>query len=41
MGRYIGRRHKDAVLSAIQKEFDGEYDAPGEGERNLALQKAI
>ena len=41
LGRYIGRRFEDAVLSAIQKEFDGVYDALGEGERDLALQRAI
>ena len=41
LGRYIGRRYRDAVLFAIKMEFDGIYDALGEDERDLALQKAV
>ena len=41
LGRYIGKRYRDAVLSAIQMEFDGLYDGLGVDERDLALQQAI
>ena len=41
LGRYIGRRYRDAVLCAIQMELDGVYDAPPQDERDLALQKAV
>ena len=41
LGRYIGRRYRDAVLFAIKMELDGVYDALSEDERDLALQKAV
>lgn len=34
-------RYRDAVLSAIQRQFDGIYDTLAEDERDLVLQKAI
>ena len=41
LGRFIGRRYKDAVLFAVKMDFDGIYDTLGEDERDLALQKAV
>ena len=40
LGRYVGERHRDAVLSAIQRQFDGIYDTLAEDEQDLILQRA-
>ena len=41
LGRYIGARYRDAVLSTVSGEFDQIWDKSNEETRDLALQHAF